>query len=99
MLKKVLLLSMALLVGINTVNACEVEHKGANNKGEIITDFKPCMQDSCPIYKKYRELEIIIEIELQEKMSDEQVATKAARQDFIKANTRRIDKPTKIVYK
>ena len=75
MLKKVLLMSMALLVGINTVNACEVEHKGANNKGEIITDFKPCMQDSCPIYKKYRELEIIIEIELQEKMSDEQVAT------------------------
>ena len=57
------------------------------------------MQDSCPIYKKYRELEIIIEIELQEKMSDEQVATKAARQDFIKANTRRIDKPTKIIYK
>ena len=55
MLKKVLLMSMALLVGINTVNACEVEHKGANNKGEIITDFKPCMQDSCPIYKKYRE--------------------------------------------
>lgn len=51
MLKKVLLMSMALLVGINTVNACEVEHKGANNKGEIITDFKPCMQDSCPIYK------------------------------------------------
>lgn len=99
MLKKVLLMSMALLVGINTVNACEVEHKGDNSRREIIKDLKPCMNESCPIYKKYKELETIIEIELKEKMSDEQLATRVARQDFVKTNTRRINKPTKIIYK
>lgn len=99
MLKKMLISGLMILAISSSVSACEVENKGVTAEGNIITDFKPCMQDSCPIYKKYRELEIIIEIELQEKMSDEQVATKAARQDFIKANTRRIDKPTKIVYK
>lgn len=99
MLKKVLLMSMALLVGINTVNACEVEHKGDNSRREIIKDLKPCINESCPIYKKYKELETIIEIELKEKMSDEQVATRAARQDFVKANTRKFKAPTKIIYK
>lgn len=92
-------MSMALLVGINTVNACEVEHKGDNSRREIIKDLKPCMNESCPIYKKYKELETIIEIELKEKMSDEQLATRVARQDFVKTNTRRINKPTKIIYK
>ena len=54
MLKKVLLMSMALLVGINTVNACEVEHKEDNSRREIIKDLKPCMNESCPVYKKYK---------------------------------------------
>jgi hypothetical protein len=55
------------------------------------------MQESCPMYRKYRELEILIEIELGENMSDEEVQARTARQDFVKANTRVIE-PKKIVY-
>lgn len=41
MLKKVLLMSMALLVGINTVNACEVEQKGLIIKGRSLQTSSP----------------------------------------------------------
>lgn len=97
MLKKMLISGLMILAISSSVSACEVENKGVTAEGNIITDFKPCMQESCPMYRKYRELEILIEIELGENMSDEEVQTRTARQDFVKANTRVIE-PKKIVY-
>ena len=65
MLKKMLISGLMILAISSSVSACEVENKGVTAEGNIITDFKPCMQESCPMYRKYRELEILIEIELE----------------------------------